>query len=295
MQDSRFIIITGLSGAGKSIAIKCFEDLDFFCVDNIPPQLIPKFAEMCLKSRGKLSKIAFVVDIRSEIFFRELDESLKELESMSINPEILFLEAKDDVIVRRFSETRRKHPLQFSQSILENIRQERKKLKDLKSKSTMIIDTSHLSPRQLNTEIRRYSQTNSAKGMHISLISFGYKYGMPIDVDLVFDVRFLPNPYYHDELSGLSGSDDKVKNYLMKFPVTQQFVDQLISLIDFILPHYVDEGKNYLSIAIGCTGGRHRSVFIVNKLYQLLKAKNHNIFKRHRDIKKDEKRYKEKL
>jgi len=295
MQNSRFIIITGLSGAGKSIAIKCFEDLDFFCVDNIPPQLIPKFAEICLKSRGKLSRIAFVVDIRSEIFFRELGKSLKELESMNINLEILFLEAKDDVIVRRFSETRRKHPLQFSQSILENIHLERKKLKELKSKSTMTIDTSHLNPRQLNKEIRRYFQTNSSKGMQISLISFGYKYGMPIDVDLVFDVRFLPNPYYHRELSGLSGNDEKIQEYLMKFPVTTQFVNQFISLIDFILPYYIEEGKNHISIAIGCTGGRHRSVFIVNQVYQLLKSKDYHIFKRHRDIKKEEKRYKEKL
>ena len=295
MQNSRFIVITGLSGAGKSIAIKCFEDLDFFCVDNIPPQLIPKFAEICLKSRGKLSRIAFVVDIRSEIFFQELGKSLKELESMNINPEILFLEAKDDVIVRRFSETRRKHPLQFSQSILENIRQERNKLKELKSKATMIIDTSHLNPRQLNNEIRRYFQTNSIKGMQISLISFGYKYGIPIDVDLVFDVRFLPNPYYQNELSRLSGNDDKIKEYLIKFPVTTQFIDKFISLIDFILPHYIEEGKNYIYIAIGCTGGRHRSVFIVNQLYQLLKSKDYHIFKRHRDIKKEEKKSKEKL
>ncbi len=295
MKNLRFIIISGLSGAGKSVAVKVFEDMDYFCIDNLPPQLIPKFSELYLKSQAKLLKIALVVDIRGERFLQTLDQSLKDLESMDIFPEILFLEARDEILVRRFGETRRRHPLQSSHSILNSIQEERRKLNELKSRASIIIDTSDLEPKQLNIEIRKYFQKDKAHNLQINIISFGYKYGMPIDVDLVFDVRFLPNPYYHDELSGLSGSDDKVKNYLMKFPVTQQFVDQLISLIDFILPHYVDEGKNYLSIAIGCTGGRHRSVFIVNKLYQLLKAKNHNIFKRHRDIKKDEKRYKEKL
>lgn len=295
MKSNRFVIITGLSGAGKSVAIKCFEDLDFFCVDNIPPQLIPKFSEMCLKSRGKLYKIAFVVDIRGEIFFREIDKSLRELEGMKIHPEILFLDARDEVIVRRFSETRRKHPLQFSQSILENVNQERKRLKELKSRASMIIDTSHLSPRQLNIEIQRYFQRETIKGIQISLMSFGYKYGMPIDVDLVFDARFLPNPYYNNELSELSGKDDKIKDYLMQFPVTQQFIERFFSLIDFIIPYYIKEGKNYLSVAIGCTGGRHRSVFLVEHFHQLLKPKNYNIFVRHRDIKKEEKSYKEKL
>ena len=295
MKNNRFVIITGLSGAGKSVAIKCFEDLDFFCVDNIPPQLIPKFSEMCLNSRGKLYKIAFVVDIRGEIFFREIDKSLRELEGMKIHPEILFLDAKDEVIIRRFSETRRKHPLQFSQSILENVDQERKRLKELKSRASMIIDTSHLSPKQLNIEIRRYFQRETIKGIQISLMSFGYKYGMPIDVDLVFDARFLPNPYYNTELSELSGKDDKIKDYLMQFPVTQQFIERFFSLIDFIIPYYVKEGKNYLSVAIGCTGGRHRSVFLVDQFQQLLKPKNYHIFVRHRDIKKEEKSYKEKL
>jgi RNase adapter protein RapZ len=295
MKNNQFVIITGLSGAGKSVAIKCFEDLDFFCIDNFPPQLIPKFSEMCLKSRGKLSKIAFVVDIRGEIFFRELDQSLRELETMKIKPEILFLEAKDEVIVRRFSETRRKHPLQFSQSIVENIQQERKKLKELKSKASMIIDTSYLDPKQLNLEILRYFQKKTTAGIHISLISFGYKYGIPIDVDLVFDARFLPNPYYHSELSELSGKDERVRAYFTQFPVTQKFIKRFFLLIDFLIPYYIKEGKNYLSIAIGCTGGRHRSVFLVNELVQLLKPRDHHVFVKHRDIKKEEKIYKEKI
>jgi UPF0042 nucleotide-binding protein len=295
MKNYRFIIISGLSGAGKSVAIKIFEDLGFFCVDNIPPQLIPKFLEMCLKSQGKLSKIAFVVDIRGEIFLQELDHTLTELESMDIQPEILFLEAKDEIIVRRFSETRRKHPLQSSHSILDNIQEERKKLKELKSRASIVIDTSNLTPKQLNQEIRRYFQKETTSSMEINLISFGYKYGIPIDVDLVLDSRFLPNPYYDDQLSELSGKDEKIKEYLRQFPVTQQSIQQFFSLIDYLIPFYIKEGKNYLSIAVGCTGGRHRSVFLVNELVYKLKSKGYSVFVKHRDIKKEEKIFKEKL
>ncbi len=295
MKNYRFIIISGLSGAGKSVAIKIFEDLGFFCVDNIPPQLIPKFLEMCLKSQGKLSKIAFVVDIRGEIFLQELDHTLTELESMDIQPEILFLEAKDEIIVRRFSETRRKHPIQSSHSILDNIQEERKKLKELKSRASIVIDTSNLTPKQLNQEIRRYFQKKTTSSMEINLISFGYKYGIPIDVDLVLDSRFLPNPYYDDQLSELSGKDEKIKEYLRQFPVTQQSIQQFFSLIDYLIPFYIKEGKNYLSIAVGCTGGRHRSVFLVNELVYKLKSKGYSVFVKHRDIKKEEKIFKEKL
>ncbi len=295
MKNLRFVIISGLSGAGKSVAIKVFEDMEFFCVDNMPPQLIPKFSELCLKSQGKLSRIAFVVDIRGEIFLRELDRSLKELETMNIYPEILFLEARDEIIVQRFGETRRKHPLQFSHSILENIQEERKKLNELKSKANIIIDTSNLDPKQLNTEIRKYFQKDKARTMQINIISFGYKYGIPIDVDLLFDTRFLPNPFYVSELSELSGKDEKVKEYLEQFPVTGQAIEQFFSLIDFLIPYYIKEGKNYLSIAIGCTGGRHRSVYLANELGQLIRSKDYPVFIRHRDIRKEEKILKEKL
>lgn len=295
MKDLRFVIISGLSGAGKSVAIKVFEDMDFFCVDNMPPQLIPKFCELWLKSQGKLSKIAFVVDIRGEIFLKELDRSLKELEMMNIYPEILFLEASDEIIVRRFGETRRKHPLQISLSILENIQEERKRLDELKSKANIIIDTSSLDPRRLNTEIQKYFQKDRVHTMQISIISFGYKYGVPIDVDLVFDARFLPNPFYISELSELSGKDEKVKEYLEQFPVTGQAIEQLISLINLLIPYYLKEGKNYLSIAIGCTGGRHRSVYLANELGKMIRLKDYSVFVRHRDIRKEEKLFKEKL
>ena len=293
MKSNRFVIITGLSGAGKSVAIKCFEDLDFFCVDNIPPQLIPKFTEICLQSRGKLSKIAFVVDIRGEIFFRELNHTLEDLTALGIRPEILFLDAKDEVIVRRFSETRRKHPLQFSESMLENIDQERKRLKDLKSKADLIIDTSAFSPKQLSQAIRQHFIKKKEASFHISLISFGYKYGIPIDVDLVFDARFLPNPYYNDELRSLSGKDANIKSYFEQFSIAKSFIQKYFSLIDSLIPYYQQEGKNYLSIAIGCTGGRHRSVFLVEALGKYLKKKNPGVFIKHRDIKKEQKTTKE--
>ncbi len=295
MKNLRFIIISGLSGAGKSVAVKVFEDMDYFCVDNLPPQLIPKFAELCLKSQAKLLRIAFVVDIRGEIFLQALDQSLKELESMEISPEILFLEAKDEILVRRFGETRRKHPLQTSNSILNSIQEERKKLNELKSRASIIIDTSGLDTKQLNTEIRKYFQKDKVHSLQINIISFGYKYGIPIDVDIVFDARFLPNPFYNNELSELSGKDERVKKFFQQFPVAQQAMRQFFSIIDFLIPYYLKEGKNYLSIAIGCTGGRHRSVFIANELGQLLKSKEYTVFVRHRDIRKEEKILKEKL
>ena len=289
MSNFRLVIISGMSGAGKSVAIKVFEDMDFFCVDNMPPQLIPKFSELCLKSKGKLSKVAFVVDIRGEIFLRELVQSLEELKTMNISPEILFLEARDEVIVRRFGETRRKHPLRSSPSILVNIREERKKLNDLKSRASIIIDTSSFDPRQLSAEIREYFQQGSVDQMQISLMSFGYKYGLPIDVDLVLDVRFLPNPFYESTLSELTGNDKKVQEYLWQFPVTEQASMQFFTLIDSLIPYYIKEGKNYLSIAIGCTGGRHRSVFMVNELVHQLRQKGYPVFFRHRDIRREEK------
>ncbi len=295
MKNLRFIIISGLSGAGKSVAVKVFEDMDYFCIDNLPPQLIPKFSELYLKSQAKLLKIALVVDIRGEIFLQTLDQSLKDLESMDIFPEILFLEARDEILVRRFGETRRRHPLQSSHSILNSIQEERRKLNELKSRASIIIDTSDLEPKQLNIEIRKYFQKDKAHNLQINIISFGYKYGMPIDVDIVFDARFLPNPFYDSELSELSGKDEKIKKFFQQFPVTEQTIKKFFSIIDFLIPYYIKEGKSYLSIAIGCTGGRHRSVFIANELGQLLKSKNYVVFIRHRDIRKEERILKEKL
>ena len=289
MNKTRFVIITGLSGAGKSIAVKCFEDAGFFCVDNIPSQLILKFAEICLKSKGKLSKIALVVDIRGGIFFKELYKSLDYLKELGINREILFLEANDDILVNRFSGTRRKHPLNIFNSILKNIQAEREQLKELRSQANLIIDTSNLTPKQLSNEIiRNFIKSSKKQQIQITLISFGYKYGLPTDVDIVFDVRFLPNPFYVDKLKSLSGKNEKIIKYVTEFPVTQHFMEVYFNLLNYLIPYYLKEGKTYLSVAFGCTGGRHRSVTLINNLANYLEEKGYKLFVNHRDMNKEE-------
>ena len=288
MNKTRFVIITGLSGAGKSIAVKCFEDSDFFCVDNIPSQLILKFAEICLKSKGKLSKIALVVDIRGGIFFTELYKSLDYLKELGINREILFLEASDDILVNRFSGTRRKHHLNISNSILENIQAEREQLKELRSQANLIIDTSSLTPKQLNNEIIRNFIKSKKQQIQITLISFGYKYGLPTDVDIVFDVRFLPNPFYIDKLKNLPGTNKEIEKYVVEFPVTQHFMEVYFNLLNYLISFYLKEGKTYLSIAFGCTGGRHRSVVLIDNLANYLEEKGYKLFVNHRDMNKEE-------
>ena len=289
MYKTRFVIITGLSGAGKSIAVRCFEDSGFFCVDNIPSQLILKFAEICLKSKGKLSKIALVVDIRGGIFFKELYKSLDYLKELGINREILFLEANDDILVNRFSGTRRKHPLNIFNSILKNIQAEREQLKELRSQANLIIDTSNLAPKQLSNKIiRNFIKSSKKQQIQITLISFGYKYGLPTDVDMVFDVRFLPNPFYIDKLKSLSGKNKKIIKYVTEFPVTQHFMEVYFDLLNYLIPYYLKEGKTYLSIAFGCTGGRHRSVTLINNLANYLEKKGYKLFVNHRDMNKEE-------
>ena len=292
MDETRFVIITGLSGAGKSIAVKCFEDSGFFCVDNIPSQLILKFAEICLKSKGKLSKIALVVDIRGGIFFKDLYKSLDYLKELGINREILFLEANDETLVNRFSGTRRKHPLNISTSILKNIQAEREQLKELRSQANLTIDTSDLTPKQLTNEIVRNFIKSKRQQIQITLISFGYKYGLPIDVDIVFDVRFLPNPFYIDKLKSLPGTNKKISKYVTEFLVTQHFMEVYFNLLNYLIPYYLKEGKTYLSIAFGCTGGRHRSVALINNLANYLEGKGYKMFVNHRDMNKEEIRIK---
>jgi UPF0042 nucleotide-binding protein len=295
LDKTRFVIITGLSGAGKSIAVRCFEDSGFFCVDNIPSQLILKFAEICLKSKGKLSKIALVVDIRAGIFFKDLFKSLDYLKELGINREILFLEASDEVLVHRFSGTRRKHPLNISSSILENIQAEREQLKELRSQANLIIDTSDLTPKQLSNEIVRNFIKRKYQNIQITLISFGYKYGIPIDVDIVFDVRFLPNPFYIDKLKVLPGTNKEIEKYVTEFSVSQRFIEVYFNLLNYLIPYYLKEGKTYLSIAFGCTGGRHRSVVLINRLARYLREKGYKIFVKHRDMNKEETKIKNDL
>ncbi|NLX76586.1 MAG: RNase adapter RapZ [Clostridiaceae bacterium] len=288
-----FLIITGMSGAGKSLCVKYFEDIGYFCVDNLPPSLIPKFAEICLQGQNKMDKIALIMDIRGGTLFLELFPALESLASYGISYKILFLEASDNVLVKRFKETRRMHPLSPEGRILDGIKEERRILQAVKEKAHYIIDTSNLTPRQLKQEILNlFVEGKPFSGLIINVISFGFKYGVPIDCDLVFDVRFIPNPYYIDTLRDLTGNDEKVSDYVMSFHESTVFLSKLVDMLDFLIPNYVKEGKNQLVIGIGCTGGKHRSVTIANRLYDILRTKNSSIVLEHRDIDKDNRRMK---
>ncbi len=281
----RFVIITGLSGAGKSQAIKYMEDFGFYCIDNLPPTLIPKFAELCHQSQGTLDKVALVIDIRGGMFFDDLFSSLGDFKKLGYKYEILFLDASDETLIKRFKETRRIHPLLTDGSIGEGITLEREKLKYLKERATNIIDTTNLIPSQLKNELKNiYVEGNQPDSLIISIISFGFKHGIPLDADLVFDVRFLPNPFYIDELRNFTGNDTKVRDYVMNSSVSLEFSNKLNDMISFLIPHYIKEGKNRLVIAIGCTGGRHRSVTIAHILYNYLKEKGYRVLMNNRDV-----------
>ncbi|MCR3921363.1 MAG: RNase adapter RapZ [Firmicutes bacterium] len=287
MENIRFVIITGLSGAGKSQAMHSFEDSGYFCIDNLPPMLIPKFAELASQSAGKINRIALVSDIRGGDFFASLHEALQVLEGIGLDYEILFLEADDDVLIRRFKETRRRHPLATMGSIAEGIKEEKRLLAQIRARADKLIDTSQLSPQQLKEEITAlYAPDSEQENILITIVAFGFKFGIPLDADLVFDVRFLPNPHYVEDLRPLTGNDELVKNYVWKWSITYKFFQKLIDLIQFLIPCYVKEGKPQLVIAIGCTGGKHRSVSIVNELEKLLKGKNYPVIKEYRDINK---------
>ena len=281
----QIVLITGLSGAGKSHAINCFEDLGFFCVDNLPPALIPKFAELCLQSEGKISRVALVCDMRGGAFFNHLFEALQEMEGNEINYEILFLEASDEVLMRRFKETRRRHPLS-NMGLLEAIQAERLALSELRGKADRIIDTSSFSPRDLKEKIYEiYEPGQRERSMPVIIVSFGFKYGLPLDADLVFDVRFLPNPHYVEHLRPLTGEDPQVKEYLWRWMVTHKYMQKLQDLLEFSIPYYIREGKAQLVVALGCTGGKHRSVALAIELARLLGSR-YRVQVEHRDINK---------
>lgn len=287
LEGMRFVIITGLSGAGKSQAVHSFEDLGYFCIDNLPPMLIPKFAELAAQSEGKINRIALVSDIRGGDFFASLNESLQTLEALGLDYEILFLEADDDVLIRRFKETRRRHPLASLGSISEGIKEEKRLLSQIRGKADKIIDTTTLSPQELKEKITSlYAPDSAEENILITLVAFGFKYGIPLDADLVFDVRFLPNPHYVEHLRPLTGNEEEVKEYVWKWTVTHKFFQKLLDLIQFLVPCYIKEGKPQLVIAIGCTGGKHRSVSIANELEKILKGKNYRVITEYRDITK---------
>lgn len=285
----RFIIVTGLSGAGKSEATNALEDMGYFCVDNLPPKLIKKFAEVCKQSQGSIDKVALVMDIRGGIFFDDLFESLSELSREQFRYEILFLDTSDEVLVKRFKEKRRSHPLAPGGRVITGIELERQKLREVKDKADVIIDTSKYAIKDLREEMARKfgDKEMPEKQMAITILSFGFKYGIPVDSDLVFDVRFIPNPFYIPELKPFSGNDGPVKNYVMDQIETQTFLEKANGMFEFLIPNYQKEGKRQLIISIGCTGGRHRSVAIANSIYETLHSNNHDVYVEHRDIKED--------
>lgn len=280
----RFIIVTGLSGSGKSEAMKSLEDIGFYCIDNLPPTLITKFAELCYQGNSNIDKVALGIDIRGREFFETLHESLSYLEKEDYKYEVLFLDCADDVLVKRYKMTRRNHPLAKSTQITEGIKEERAILQTLREKADSIIDTSNMKPRDLKEEISRlYLEGEENPKLTISVVSFGFKHGIPIDADLVFDVRFLPNPYYIEDLRSKTGDDQEVRDYVMDSEVSKEFFAKLKDMIEFLIPHYIEEGKSHLVIAIGCTGGRHRSVTISNLIYDELIKKGYRVVKKHRD------------
>ena len=286
----KFVIVTGMSGAGKTTVLKFLEDIGFFCVDNLPPALITKFSQLCFEQDGSIDKVALGIDIRGGKLFGDLFEGLKELKSEGYDYEILYLDASDSTLIKRYKETRRNHPLSKGGRIENGIAKERKKIAFLKERADYILDTSRMLTRELRSELNRiFAENKEYKNLYITVLSFGFKYGIPSDADLVFDVRFLPNPYYIDELRPQSGNDKPVRDYVMNNDISKEFLKKLVDMVEFLIPNYVAEGKNQLVIAIGCTGGKHRSVTLANELYERLSVaeKEYGVRKEHRDIEKD--------
>lgn len=282
----RFVIVTGMSGAGKSTALKMLEDVGYFCVDNLPIALVTKFAELAFGQTSDISRVALGVDIRSGEALGELEKVLERMTIEGFDYEILFLDASDGILVKRYKETRRTHPLAKGGRVDKGIEEERLKLEFLKRNADYIIDTSQLLTRELNVELDKiFVQNQEFKNLVITILSFGFKYGIPSDSDLVFDVRFLPNPFYVEGLKYKTGEDEEVQEYVMGFDLAHEFLAKLVDMVRFLIPNYILEGKNQLVISIGCTGGKHRSVTLANKLYeQLNNQSEYGVKIEHRDI-----------
>ncbi|WP_050616394.1 RNase adapter RapZ [Bacillus testis] len=284
-KDASLVIITGMSGAGKTVAVQSFEDLGYFCVDNLPPTLLPKFLELMKESGNKMNKVALVMDLRGREFFDHLAKALDDMsDSSAVKPQILFLEADDSALVRRYKETRRTHPLAPAGLPLEGIKLERKFLQDLKGRAQTIYNTSKMKPRELREKILKEFSSNNRPQFSVNIMSFGFKHGLPIDADTVFDVRFLPNPYYIESMRPKTGMDEDVSSYVLKWSETTKFLEKVTELLSFMLPYYKREGKAQLVIAIGCTGGQHRSVAIAEYLGKYFKDDYHTVVT-HRDAK----------
>lgn len=285
MQNVRIVIVTGLSGSGKSTALRALEDIGFFCVDNLPVVLLPKFLEMQTEAGSEISKVAFVMDIRERSFLDRYMETFEQLKAKGYRVEIVFLDASNEALLRRFSETRRAHPLCEKGTVMEGITLERERLSKLKKMADKVIDTSSFNVHQLKDVIHRYFMTSPAdKRLVINLTSFGYRYGLPPDADVVLDVRFLPNPYFVEDLKNVDGNDPKVEEYVTGWNESVTFLQELFKLMEFLIPLYEKEGKSSLNIALGCTGGKHRSVVMANKLRGFFSGRNFLVNVQHRDI-----------
>lgn len=282
-KSKHLIIITGMSGAGKSLAMKCLEDQDYYCADNIPPSLVPAFVGLCV--RAEISRIAVAVDIRVRGFFADIDKLIASLPAEGFSPFIIFLEASTEVLTRRFSETRRQHPLAANARASTAIRKERALLAKLRGQANVVLDTSALTPHRLRAELMQcLPGENKLNHSAVHLVSFGFKHGCPNDVDMLFDCRFLPNPYYVKELRPLSGCDKEVSQYVFSFAAAQTFTDKVLDILEFVLPNLYADGKHHLTVAFGCTGGRHRSAAITEACAKALRGKGYQVSVEHRDL-----------
>ncbi len=282
---TNLVIISGLSGSGKSTAVNVLEDMDYYCVDNIPPTLLPTFIELCENSDKEISKVALVIDIREKVSFDRAPEVIREFMKKGYPVDMIFLESSDATLIKRYKETRRKHPLSHDGNIADGISKERKILEQLKELSNYTIDTSELNIHQLSDIIKNKFNKPNTQNILLNIISFGFKHGIPNDADMIFDVRFLPNPHFVESLKNLNGTDKEVLDYIMEKEQSREFIDKMTEFLDYLIPNYEKEGKSYLTIAIGCTGGKHRSVAITDKVAQHFK--DLSPLTRHRDISKN--------
>ena len=283
----RFVIVTGMSGAGKLTAQKMMEDMGYYCVDNLPVPLIAKFVDFILEPKREVTKVVLGIDVRADQSFDEVMTALATIKEIGVEYEVLFMEASDSTLQKRYKESRRKHPLALDGRVIDGIKQERKILEEMKASADYVIDTSHLLTRELKEELESiFVKNENYNSLMVNIVSFGFKHGIPADVDLVFDVRFLPNPFYIDELKNKTGNEKEVRDYVMSFEEAGVFLQKLTDMIFFLIPNYIKEGKNQLIIGIGCTGGMHRSVTLANELYEKMKDQgNYGLKITHRDAK----------